>query len=75
MFTVKMSVYSSFAAAVDSTLIFNWFHYWKETMMASLPSDNTKSRQILGANYEIRQYINFVWQGLGLGPDKDEAVL
>ena len=43
--------------------------------MASLPSDNTKSRQILGANYEIRQYINFVWQGLGLGPDKDEAVL
>ena len=27
MFTVKMSVYSSFAAAVDSTLIFNWFHY------------------------------------------------
>ena len=44
-------------------------------MMASLPSDNTKSRQILGANYEIMQYINFVSQGLGLGPDKDEAVL
>ena len=43
--------------------------------MASLPSDNTKSRQILGANYEIMQYINFVWQGLGLGPDKDDAVL